>query len=103
MSVSLLRLPGGEIALFYLRKNSLDDCRLYLRLSTDEGKTWGDPTIVHPRRAYFVVNNDRVIQLRSGRLVGPAPPATTSPAAMGGTGRGRLLPLGRRRQDLAQA
>src|SRR6478609_5909518 len=27
MSVSLLRLKSGEIALFYLRKNSLEDCR----------------------------------------------------------------------------
>ena len=27
MSVSLLRLKSGEIALFYLRKNSLQDCR----------------------------------------------------------------------------
>src|SRR5436190_23927857 len=26
MSVSLLRLADGEIALFYLRKNSLEDC-----------------------------------------------------------------------------
>ena len=45
MSVSLLRLRDGAIALFYLRKNALDDCRMVLRLSTDEGKTWGSPTL----------------------------------------------------------
>ena len=47
MSVSLLRLQSGEIALFYLRKNSTKDCRV----------------------AYFVLNNDRVIQLKDGRLL----------------------------------
>jgi len=40
MSVSLRRLKSGRIALFYLRKNSLQDCRPILRLSDDEGKTW---------------------------------------------------------------
>ena len=40
MSVSLLRLESGRIALFYLRKNSLSDCRLYMRTSSDEAKTW---------------------------------------------------------------
>lgn len=72
MSVSLLRLNTGEIALFYLRKNALDDCRLYLRRSSDEGQTWGPPVLCIPDAGYFVVNNDRVIQLKSGRLVVPA-------------------------------
>src|SRR5690606_1258561 len=43
MSVSLLRLQSGEIALFYLRKNSLSDCRPVLRISNDEAKTWSEP------------------------------------------------------------
>jgi arylsulfatase A-like enzyme len=72
MSVSLLRLASGEIGLFYLRKNATDDCRLYLRRSTDEGKTWGPPALCIPDRGYYVVNNDRVIQLKNGRLVVPA-------------------------------
>ncbi|HPT99980.1 MAG TPA: sialidase family protein, partial [Armatimonadota bacterium] len=41
MSVSLLRLQSGAIALFYLRKNSERDCHLYMRLSTDEARSWG--------------------------------------------------------------
>ena len=72
MSVSLLRLPTGAIALFYLRKNSPDDCRLYLRLSTDEAKTWGEPVLCMPAGGYYVVNNDRVVRLTGGRLVIPA-------------------------------
>ena len=73
MSVSLLRLDDGSIALFYLRKNSLADCRPLLRRSTDEGKTWSKPTeIIKAPVGYYVMNNDRVVQLKkSGRLIAP--------------------------------
>jgi hypothetical protein len=71
MSVSLLRLRSGEIALFYLRKNAWDDCRPYLRLSTDEAKTWTEPKLCIEPGGYYVLNNDRVVQLKSGRLVMP--------------------------------
>lgn len=72
MSVSLLRLAGGPIALFYLRKNSTADCRPCLRLSRDEGQTWSDPTLCVPDQVgYFVMNNGRAIQTRGGRLVLP--------------------------------
>ncbi|MFH1741898.1 MAG: sialidase family protein [bacterium] len=73
MSVSLLRLSSGEIALFYLRKNSLSDCRPLMRISTDEAKTWSNPTVcITDEMGYYVVNNDRVVQLERGRLVIPA-------------------------------
>ncbi len=72
MSVSLLRLQNGMIALFYARKNSLTDCRPIMRTSTDEGKTWSDPTVcITDEVGYYVLNNDRVVQLKSGRLVLP--------------------------------
>ncbi len=72
MSVSLLRLADGRIALFYLKKNGLHDCRPYMRISIDEGKTWSAPALAVRAPGYFVVNNDRIIQLRNGRLVIPA-------------------------------
>jgi len=73
MSVSLLRLQEDSIALFYLRKNSEDDCRPILRISRDEGASWGPPVACIPQPVgYYVVNNSRVIQLRNGRLVIPA-------------------------------
>ena len=72
MSVSLLRLQSGAIALFYLCKQADDDCRTFLRTSTDEGQTWSSATLCMPPRGYYVVNNDRVIQLANGRLVIPA-------------------------------
>jgi hypothetical protein len=73
MSVSLLRLADGRIALFCLRKNSLSDCRPVVRFSTDEAKTWGEPVEVVPEGeiGYYVLNNDRVVQTTSGRLVVP--------------------------------
>lgn len=71
MSVSLLRLQDGRIALLYLRKNSHSDCRPYLRISEDEGQTWNAPVTCIDRVGYYVVNNDRLVQLDSGRLVIP--------------------------------
>lgn len=73
MSVSLLRLKDGRIALFYLRKNATDDCMPYLRFSSDEAVTWTEPQLAMAGPVgYYVVNNDRVVQLSSGRLVVPA-------------------------------
>jgi len=70
MSVSLLRLKNGSIALFYAHKNSMLDCRPVMRISTDEGKTWGDGVeCITDEIGYYVLNNDRVIQLANGRLI----------------------------------
>lgn len=70
MSVSLLRLKNGEIALFYLKKNSTVDCIPMVRFSKDEAKTWTAPMpCITNRKGYFVLNNDRVIQLNNGRLM----------------------------------
>lgn len=71
MSVSLLRLATGELALFYARKNSMLDCRPYLLISKNEGKTWSKPRLTIPELGYYVLNNDRAYQLKSGRIVLP--------------------------------
>ncbi len=71
MSVSLLRLQSGEIALFYCRKNSIADCRPLMRISNDEGKSWSVPTVCIEKVGYNVLNNDRAVQLKSGRLILP--------------------------------
>ncbi len=86
MSVSLLRLKDGRIALFYLRKNSLTDCHPLLRYSSDEGQSWSEPlpTIAEP--GYYVLNNDRVIQLKSGRLVMPVALHPNTETKFGGAG-----------------
>jgi sialidase-1 len=75
MSVTLRRLaapaPEGTIAMFYLEKNAFDDLRVYVRFSQDEARTFGSATRVTPDPGYHVLNNDRVTQLASGRLLVP--------------------------------
>lgn len=72
MSVSLLRLHNGNIALFYLRKNSPVDCIPMIRISKDEGETWeGSNPCVNDKKGYFVLNNGRAIQLNNGRILIP--------------------------------
>jgi len=71
MSVSLLRLASGKLALFYLLKNSWIDCRPHMRLSEDEGETWSEARRILSAPGYFVMNNDRVIQTTKGRLIAP--------------------------------
>lgn len=72
MSVSLLRMQDGRIGLFYLRKYSLRDCRIWVRWSTDEGKTWSEPTCCMSDVEYYVVNNARIVQLEDGTILIPA-------------------------------
>lgn len=74
MSASLLKLQDGRIALFYLRKEDQEDVRAFMRLSDDDAATWSEPTCCVPvgTPGAFITNNDRVIQLASGRLIVPA-------------------------------
>lgn len=70
MSVSLLRLKNGKIAFFYLKKNSTTDCIPMIRISSDEAKTWSEPSpCITDKAGYFVLNNNRVIQLKNGRIL----------------------------------
>lgn len=71
MSVSLLRLASGKLAMFYCIKNSWIDCRPHMRMSTDDGETWTEPKLIQRAPGYFVLNNDRVIQTAKGRLIVP--------------------------------
>lgn len=75
MSVSLLRLHDGRIALVYLHKRFIEerycDCRPVIRFSTDEGASWSEPVYCIDSPGYYVLNNDRMVQLKSGRLILP--------------------------------
>lgn len=74
MSVTLRRLAPprhSRIAMFYLQKNAFDDLRVYVRFSTDEAESFGEPILVTDAPGYHVLNNDRITQLRSGRLLVP--------------------------------
>jgi sialidase-1 len=71
MSVSLVRSRSGEVLFFYLQKNSRTDLKVWIRRSADDTQTWSDPVLVTPEDGYHVMNNARVIQLKSGRLLAP--------------------------------
>ena len=72
MSVSLIRLDKNKIALFYLRKNSETDCIPLMRVSNDEAKTWSEAKeCITDVPGYYVMNNDRVIKLKNGRIILP--------------------------------
>ena len=87
MSANLLRLDNGNIALFYLKKESLTDCRPILRISQDEAKTWSEPLeCIKDNVGYYVLNNDRVIQLNSGRLIVPVSRHATPDTEWSNTG-----------------
>lgn len=72
----------GRSACSNLVKNSSSDLQVLLRVSDDEGATFGDPVRVTDRQGYHVLNNDRVTVLSTGRLVVPV--ASTEDARGGG-------------------
>lgn len=70
MSVSLMRMANGDIGLFYLQKHNTEWwCTPHLTRSADEGKTWSEHIKCVKEDGYYVLNNDRVIRLESGRLL----------------------------------
>ncbi len=70
MSVSLLRLHDGRLAAVFLRKQSLDDCRPWIMFSND-ADGWTEPVPAIERPGYYVINNDRLVQLKNGRILLP--------------------------------
>jgi len=72
MSVSLVRMLNGYLGMFYIILKNHRDALLYLCVSKDEGKTWSARKACISEQGYYVVNNDRVIRLSSGRLIFPA-------------------------------
>ncbi len=73
MSVSLINMENGDIGIFYLTKSTNKDeiyCTPTFRRSSD-GLNWGEPIKCAEEDKYYVVNNDRVIRLKSGRLAAP--------------------------------
>lgn len=72
MSVSFLRLRSGDLLFgFAVKNHKALDCRYYVRRSEDEGQTWSAPVLATPEEGYFIVNNDRLVQTSSGRLLVP--------------------------------
>lgn len=75
MEVNFVRLGSGNIGLLHLKKNRESggaqpgDCRIMLRTSKDEGRTFGPATQLSPDNVYTVIANGRGLRLRTGRIL----------------------------------
>jgi len=70
MEVNFLRLKNGDIALFYCQKNTPGtDCRIMMRTSSDEGRTFGPAKQLSPAGKYTGLTNGRCIRLSTGRIL----------------------------------
>ena len=70
MEVNFLRLKSGALALFHCRKDTQrTDCRVMMRVSADEGATWGPARQLSPAGKYTGLTNGRSLRLRSGRIL----------------------------------
>lgn len=75
MEVNLLRLKTGGIALFHLQKNvevggkETPDCRVMLRTSLDEGRTFGPARQLTDAKRYIETASGRALHLRTGRIL----------------------------------
>lgn len=72
MSVSFLRLNDGALGMFYLCKTPQEGhmgCLVNLVRSYDEGESWSEPQLCTDGKNYYVLNNDRVIRMKGGRVI----------------------------------
>lgn len=74
MSFSFLRMNNGDIGAFYIIKNADGTDKIVLTRSADEGESWSEPVNCLDCldvQDYYVINNDRVIKLKNGRIILP--------------------------------
>lgn len=75
MSTSMLKLAGGRVLLFVLIKFKSADgsmnCIPSMAYSDDQGKSWSEPEMMLEKTGYFILCNDRVMELKNGKLVAP--------------------------------
>ena len=72
MCLSFLRMNNDDIGAFYIVKNADGTDKIVLTRSADEGKTWSEPLSCMEcleEQDYYVLNNDRVLKLKSGRII----------------------------------
>ena len=74
MLPGLIRLANGDILLSYMyigREEPYFYAPAFYRRSIDEGQTWGDQLLITPAADSSLLHNDKLVQLRNGRLIAP--------------------------------
>ena len=72
MSLSFLRMNNDDLGAFYIVKNLDGTDKIVFTRSKDEGITWSEPINCMEcleEQDYFVLNNDRVLKLKNGRIL----------------------------------
>ncbi len=72
MSLSFLRMNNNDLGAFYIHKNLDGTDKIVFTSSADEGKSWSEPISCMEcleNQDYYVLNNDRVIKLKNGRIL----------------------------------
>lgn len=72
MSFSFLRMNNGDIGALYIIKNEDLTDKIVFTRSADEGKSWSEPVNCLDClgvQDYYVINNDRVVKLKNGRIL----------------------------------
>ena len=72
MSLSFLRMNNGDLGAFYIVKNLDGTDKIVFTSSADEGESWSEPISCMEcleNQDYYVLNNDRVIKLKNGRIL----------------------------------
>lgn len=74
MSLSFLKMQNGDIGAFYIVKSTDGTDTIVLSRSEDDGISWSKPIdcledIVE--KDYYVINNDRALRLKNGRILLP--------------------------------
>ena len=72
MSLSFLRMNNGDVGAFYIEKNPDGSDKIMFTRSADETKSWSVPVNCLEgicRDDYYILNNDRVIKLKNGRIL----------------------------------
>ena len=75
MSFSFLRMGNDDIGCFYIIKNADRTDKIVFSRSSDEGKSWTEPVNCLDCldvADYYVINNDRIMRLKNGRIIIPA-------------------------------
>jgi len=73
MSVSAMEQQNGDLAFYFLIKERDLSITLGRTVSSDGGKTFTPERCgANFPSAYYVVNNDRLVRLRDGRILAPA-------------------------------
>ncbi|MBR5497889.1 MAG: exo-alpha-sialidase [Clostridia bacterium] len=74
MNLSFLRMQNGDIGAFFIIKIADGTDRIVFTRSSDEAESWSEPINCLDcvgNQDYYVMNNDRAVMLRSGRILLP--------------------------------